>query len=270
MSVMTFVVRLLLIGVIAAAVGLAALFLSRSQPTRYGAQAKLAFSADQRPELQVLGAPFVRPSTDARTFTATNADLVDSHTVADRLARKQPQLGLTADQIAGRVSARPLPNTSIVQLNATGDTPAKAEQLARAYVDEFTNWFADRQRRRARTVQRVVRQRYESLTRQQRTSGTGSSLRDQLAALEVLAAVGSGSPDVIEGAHASARAKEPQTRRNVTFGIIFGLALGVGLVALRAELKRRPGPGPDERLAPDPDGVRGEDSRYEAIERVAR
>jgi hypothetical protein len=96
-----------------------------------------------------------------------------------------------------------------------------------------------RERRRARTVQRVLRNRYAGLTPAQRRTDTGASLRAQLSALDVLSTVGSGSPEVIERPHASASPQEPQTRRNVIFAAIFGLALGVGLVALRAELRRR-------------------------------
>jgi uncharacterized protein involved in exopolysaccharide biosynthesis len=245
MSVLRFIVGLLLVAVIAAAVGVAALVLSRAQPVEYAAVMKLSFSAETRPELQVLGAPFVRPGGDVDVFTATNAQLVGSREVADRVARdRRPKLGLTGDEVANRVSVTGLTGTEIVQLQATGPTPRAATELASAYGSSFLSWFRDRQRRRARDVEQVLRDRYADLTRAQRRTATGASIRGQLSALDVLASVGSGSPEVIEGAHASGSPQQPKTRRNVIFAVIFGLALGVGLVALRAELRRRQLPPP--------------------------
>jgi capsular polysaccharide biosynthesis protein len=241
MTFVTFVVRLLLVAVIAALVGVAALWFSQSQPVRYEARTKLAFSADVRPELQVLGAPFVRPNIDPKLFTATTAQFVASQRVASDVARRRPDLRLTADQVAGRVTVAAITGTEVIQISATDDTRAGAEDLARSYEAAFIAWFQDRQRRRARAVQGVLRRRYELLSPTLRGTGTGQTLREQMTALDVLASIGSGSPEVVEGAHASASPKQPQTRRNVIFGVLFGLAVGIGLVALRSELRKRPG-----------------------------
>lgn len=236
------IIRVLLVGVIAALVGVAALLFSRAQPVRYQAESKLSFSSETRPEMQVLGAPFVRPSSDIEAFTATNAQLVASRHVADEVARLHPQLGLSPDDVSGRVAVIPVTGTQIVQLRATAETPQAAAALANTYQTTFLDWFHARQTRRARRVQQLLRDRYTGLTRTQRASDTGAALRSQLSALDVLSAVGSGTPEVVEGAHASASPQQPQTRRNVIFGVVFGLALGIGLVALRAELTRRPRP----------------------------
>jgi uncharacterized protein involved in exopolysaccharide biosynthesis len=65
----------------------------------------------------------------------------------------------------------------------------------------------------------------------------------------VLKRVGTGSPEVIESARASSVASEPQTLRNVLFGVIFGLLVGVGLVALRAQSRSRAAEQARERLS---------------------
>jgi capsular polysaccharide biosynthesis protein len=238
-TVIGLIVRVLLVAVIAAAVGIGALFFSRSQPTKYQASTKISFSSALRPEIQVLGAPFVRPNIDQDVFTATNAQWVASRHVARMLAAEQPGLGLTEDQIAGRMSVSPIAGTEIVAVRATGNDRRDAELLARSYTAMFEQWFDDRQKTRARAVQEALRTRYENLTRAQRRTGTGATLRDQISALDVLAKVGSGSPEVVEAAHASGSPQQPQTRRNVIFGIVFGLAVGIGLVSLRSQLRPR-------------------------------
>jgi capsular polysaccharide biosynthesis protein len=239
MTVIGLIVRVLLVAVIAAAVGIGALLFSRSQPTEYQAETKLSFSSTLRPELQVLGAPFVRPNIDPDVFTATNAQWVSSRHVARALAAEQPGLGLTEDQIASRIRVSPIAGTEIVALRAKGNSRRDAELLARSYTATFEQWFEARQKTRAKTVQETLRTRYDGLTREQRRSGTGSTIRDQISALDVLDHVGSGSLEVVETAHASASPEQPQTRRNVIFGIVFGLAVGIGLVSLRSQLRPR-------------------------------
>jgi capsular polysaccharide biosynthesis protein len=238
-TVIGLIVRVLLVGVIAAAVGVGALFFSNAQPTKYQAETKLSFSASQRPELQILGAPFVRPNVDSDIFNATNAQWLSSRHVARALAAEQPGLGLTEDQIAGRISVSPIAGTEIVALRATGNSRRDAELLARLYTSSFMSWFEDRQKTRAEAVQQELRTRYDDLSGSERRSGTGSTIRSQISALDVLAEVGSGSPELVETAHAFASPQQPQTRRNVIFGIVFGLAVGIGLVSLRSQLRPR-------------------------------
>ena len=239
MTLLALLIRVLLVAVIAAGVGVAALLFSRAQPTQYQADAQLSFSAATRPELQVLGAGFVRPTIDPVTFTATNAELVSSHRVAREVARAKPELGLSADEVADRITVSPVAGTEMVQIRAVGETPGAARNLAQTYLAEFRRWYRERERNRARQVRRTLAERYDGFSSSQRQSDTGATVRDQLSALTVLEAVGSGSPDVIEGAHGSGSPQQPQTRRNVLFGILFGLAVGIGLVALRGELTRR-------------------------------
>jgi capsular polysaccharide biosynthesis protein len=246
MNPVAILVRVLLVGVIAVLVGLAALLFSRAQPARYEAVAKMSFTASTRPELQVLGAAFVRPATDPRTASATNAALVSSYRVAREVSRARPELRLSPDDVAGRVSVSPVGSSELIQVSASGDTPAAARQLASAYVEEFQRWYRNRERTRAASVRRVLSERYAGLPASSRRSDTGASLRNQISALDVLEQVGSGSPDVVEGAHAFRDREQPKTKRNVIFGLLFGAALGVGLVALRSELRRGAAPTPRE------------------------
>lgn len=239
MSVVSIILRVLLVAVVAVLVGLGALTLSRQQPTRYDATTDLLFSSSQRPELQVLGAPFSRSDIADDLRAATNAALLESFDVARRTARAAPDLGYDANQIAGRVSASPLRGTEIVRLTASGTTPATAVRLAETYRQQFIALRKQRDQRRAAGVENALRQRYEELTPSQRQGAIGASLRTQLGVVAVLKRIGSLDPEVVGSANAPSAPAEPQTRRNVTFGIVFGLALGIGLVALRSDHRRR-------------------------------
>jgi capsular polysaccharide biosynthesis protein len=162
------------------------------------------------------------------------------------VSRARPELRLSPDDVAGRVAISPVGSSEVIRVSASGDTPSDARQLASAYVEEFQRWYRNRERTRAAAVRRVLSDRYATLTRASRRSDTGASIRNQITALDVLEKVGSGSPDVVEGAHAFRDREQPKTKRNVIFGLLFGAALGVGLVALRSELRRGAAPTPRE------------------------
>jgi uncharacterized protein involved in exopolysaccharide biosynthesis len=237
------VIRVLLVLVVAALVGIAALQLSNRQESSYLATSELLFSARTRPEFQVLGATFTGTGGDADVRLATDAQLLNSFDIARIVADRHPELELTADQIADRTSAEGVTGTEIVRLNATGPTQEEAVAVAEAYQSGYLSRLRSVQRRRAARVERSVRERYESLSRTERRGQTGTALRTQLGALSVLQDVGSGIPEIVQRPRPSSEPTQPQTGRNTAFGIIFGLLLGIGLVAARDGL-RRLGQGP--------------------------
>jgi capsular polysaccharide biosynthesis protein len=232
------VVRVLLVLVIAALVGVAALELSRRQPTSYQATGSLVFSSQLSPELQVLGAPFTGPNTDPKTQASTNAQLVKSFDVARIVARRHPELGLDAAAVAGHVSVGEVAGTQLVSVTATGETQRRALDLATVYQDEYVTVTRARQARRAQLVEAELRGRYAALPASAKAATQGATLRAQIATLDMLQRVGSGQVDIAQQPRASADPSQPKTRRNVGFGVLFGLVLGIGLVALRSELRR--------------------------------
>lgn len=241
--------RGLLVLMTAALVGAAAYLFSTSQSKEYVATSELGFSRLVSPELQVLGGDFSEPQIDADVRIATEAEGVNSFDVAVATARMSPTLGLRPGQIASRVDATPVRGSLVVRVTSTGETPDEAARIGDAYVTGYLSVRRDRERSRAATVESALRRRLATTPTAARKGPIGATIRNQLSAVGVLKRVGSGTPEVVETARASSVASQPQTTRNVLFGAVFGLLVGVGLVALRAQARSRDANAARERLA---------------------
>jgi capsular polysaccharide biosynthesis protein len=242
-------VRVLLVAVVAAGAALAALLLSNRQDPVYEASTQLLIGASVRPELQILGPPFSGDGTDNEIRMSTEATLANSHLIALRTAREQPELDMDADEVNRRVTATATANTQVLRITATGTSRARAELLLSAYRKEYLALRREQERERAADVVDALEQRLDRLPADEADGPMGAALRNQLNALESLQEVGS-EPEVVDPVRAASEPASPKTRRNVLFGLLFGLALGIGLVALRSEIDRR---HPEEQ--PRGDGV---------------
>lgn len=225
--------------VVALLVGGAAYAFSESQEPQYNSTARFAYGALLSPEIRVLGGDFGEPDVDEDIRIQTEAARLNSFDVARRTATSAPELGYSAGQIDSMVEAAPSRGSLIVALTATADGPEKADRLAQAYSDEYLELLRDRERSRTRTVRRVLEQRLDRLSEGDSEGPLGAALRNQISQVQVLGRVGSGSPQLVEAPRASGVPAEPRTQRNVLFGLLFGLAVGIGLVALRSESRAR-------------------------------
>ncbi|WBB99658.1 MULTISPECIES: polysaccharide biosynthesis tyrosine autokinase [unclassified Solwaraspora] len=117
-----------------------------------------------------------------------------AETVVDRHS-----LGLTAGEVQSRVSARPVPDTVLLQATVTDSSPNRSEQIAEAIVAEFV---------------RLV---------EQLETSPGA---DQ-PAIKV---------EVIAGPLLNPAPVEPQPVRNISLALFLGLLSGVGLALLRGVL----------------------------------
>jgi uncharacterized protein involved in exopolysaccharide biosynthesis len=223
---------------VAAFVGVAALQFSNGQERSYSASSELLFSSRLRPELQVLGAGFSSSGGDADVRLATDAQLLNSFDLARIVASRHPELDLSAEQIDSRTSAQGVTGTEVVRVSATGPSQREALTLAERFQEEYLRRLRQVQRQRAARVEKSIQERYRSLSSSGRRGPTGTALRTQMGALHVLQDVGSGVPDVAQRPRVSSDPTQPQTGRNVAFGVIFGLLLGIGLVAARDSLTR--------------------------------
>lgn len=236
---MRMVVQALLVLIVAGLAGAAGYAFSKSQSTEYSATGELGFSRLVAPELQVLGADFSEPQVDADVRISTEAQNLNSFDVALTAARMFPGLRLNANQIAGGVSAAPVRGSLVVVVASTASTPRAAARLGSAYIKAYFKLRRVRERARAAVVEKALRNRLAVLPRAVKRGPIGATVRNQLSAIGVLKRVGSGTPEVIEEPQASAVATKPDTFRNTLFGLVLGLLVGVGLVALRAQARSR-------------------------------
>jgi uncharacterized protein involved in exopolysaccharide biosynthesis len=225
------------VALLALIVGGAAYAFSKSQPREFTATTQLGYGRDLSPELQVVGLP--EPQGDEEVRIATEAQRVGSFDVADATAKANPGLGYNGGQVHSRVTASPTRGTLVIVITATGDTPERAAQLGNAYSQTYLRVVRGREREQFATVERALRSRLANLSRSDRVGAIGASVRSQLTLAALFQRVGTGLPVVIETARASAAPAEPQTTRNVLFGLLFGAVVGIGLMALRSDSRAR-------------------------------
>jgi capsular polysaccharide biosynthesis protein len=224
--------RVVMVLVLAAVAGAAALVLSHRQAKEYQATSLLAYGVALRPELQVLGAGANDGVSDATRINTAVAGL-NSRDLAVRTQRANPDLRLSAKDIDTKVTATAQRDTQVAALSAIDSSAERVVRLVRAYAREAVAFQRQRERARAAAVARSLRAELRELPSSARRGERGAVLRQQLGALAVLERSGSGVPQVIQQAYRPDVAAAPQTGRNVLFGVIFGVALGIGLVALR-------------------------------------
>lgn len=247
----TLAFKVILVVLVTALVGGVAYAYSKSQPREFQSSAQLEFGRLLAPDLQVLGTPG-DPQIDEEVRINTEAASVDSFDVARATERRAPQLGYNARQIHALVNATAVRSTLVVKITAIASSPRRANRLANSYAEAYVRLRRQRDATRARTGERALRARLSSLPSRGARGPIGATIRNQISALGVLRRVGSGSPQIIERAQATGAAAKPQTRRNVLFGIVFGLVAGLGLVALRSPAGRTRGAAVVQSDAPSP------------------
>ncbi len=220
------VVTALLVG------GVTALALSQREPS-YEATAQLLYSAPG-PEAELLGTAQPQ-SVDQDRAAATNVVEVQSARVAERAARR---LDLPAGTLRDGVAVAAATDSDVVEVTATASSSEEAARRADAYARAAISLSRAEQARRARAAAGELSDRYDSLSATQQRSGRGNDLEDRIDTLRSLAAIGTGSPRLIQrGAGATARTDSPA--RLIVLGAIFGLLVGAGLALLRARSDHR-------------------------------
>ncbi len=226
-----------LVLIVAAIAGGAAFGFSKSQPIQYSSTAELYFGGSQG--LEVLGAGYTPTGTDVPTQMASEQALATSYDIARATAAASPNLHLSADRIDSDITASTIAGTQLIQLSATGATPIAAQQLISSYIVTYQRLRRQQEQTQATKVAGVLRARYAALPIREKAGALGSTLRSQIGALNVLQGVGSGIPSVAQAPRVGAAPSQPKTSRNVLYGVVFGLILGAGLVALRSSQPRR-------------------------------
>lgn len=236
---MNIVGRVLLVLVVAALAGAAAIGFSAQQPKEYQAGMQFQFGQLLSPELSLLGPDFGTPDVDEEVYINTEAAGLNSDDVGDATARRHPELGYTAGEINGRTVAAANRTTLIIDLRSRADSPQRAARLVAAYGEQYLALRRGRERKQAANAQAVLRESLRRVPREERGTLRAATLQNKIADLQVLKETGSGNPKVITTARASSAKVQPQTARNVVFALLFGLAIGIGMVALRSENRSR-------------------------------
>ncbi|MGH3019358.1 MAG: polysaccharide biosynthesis tyrosine autokinase [Gaiellaceae bacterium] len=109
---------------------------SRGLPKVYAAEATLFVGnrSDATSDFEAI--------QSAQVLARTYAELIQSGNVADRVADELPA-GDTADEILERTSFRPISDTQLLVVEAEGDSPEEAAELANTYAETFAAYASD-------------------------------------------------------------------------------------------------------------------------------
>lgn len=212
--------------------------------------------------LQVNATPGGTSGADALATQQASQGLASTYAtrIVDRgfLAQIQPRVEsgrLTTGDLQARLSATAVPQTTLVELKATGPTPLAARELAREVGDAFVATVRDEATTRTRNLQTEIDRQIDDLNAriQQLSRGNGETTHaEQLTALRGArtALVSQQQGLLANGLQQSALVSltapptgssapiKPRPMLNYLAGVLLGLLAGAGLAWLRARLDR--------------------------------
>jgi capsular exopolysaccharide synthesis family protein len=216
-----------------AALGLvAALGYSLTQPKAYSASAQLLVQAEAG--VTTAGSP--QPIT--QTDVLTELQLVNSAPVKAAVDR---QLGSVPN-----VSAAEVGQTNVISVTASAARPATAAVIANAYATAFVTYersvtisnLAAAETQLSRQIASTAAQA-KWLTSRPATAAEAtallsqeSTLKEQLAQLQVNGAVATDAVQLVTPATAPSAPSSPKPLRNAILGFVLGLLLGIGLALM--------------------------------------
>jgi len=235
---------------------------------RYEATATLVVQPAAPSDPTLLGIDVLH-DTSRRTAAATAARLLDAPEVAEAV---RVRLGLRGSRasIVRAVHAHPDAHSDAVEVVASDGDPARAAQLANAFVDAFiARRTAGYQSEIASAVRRV-QARLVALPPNRRLSPEGVELQRRLGDLRAL--IGTADPTVRHGSEAVAptAAAWPHPWRWTIFGTLIGLGAGSVLALLLGAAARRREPAEYDPRVPERIVAGLEQRLDERIEALAR
>lgn len=216
----------------------AALAYSLTQESRYTASASLLFR-DPGFDAQVSGTPLFSQDNDPQRVAATNLQLVSLRQISERTARGLGGSGLSADDVAAKVSIAPEGASDVIKVNAEDTSPARAARLANTFAQQYIVFRREADRTKIREAQTLVEQELAALDPAELAGVDGQDLARRARELEILTSLQTGNAELVQTATPPSGPSAPQPVRNVALGILLGLLLGAGLTVLREQLNRR-------------------------------
>jgi capsular exopolysaccharide synthesis family protein len=209
---------------------LAAYLIQRSQPPRYQSSALVGVNqATVNTSLLNGGGSF---STNNVTAVA---ELVTTSPVAS-VAADLMHPRASADQIVGEVSASGDPTTNFLTISAQDRSPIRAAEIANAFAHAISHSL---QTMVAGEVDSAINHLHAQLSQLAHDDPTRVTLAQQLNQLREARATQGSQAAILEPATPASSPVGLNTRRTVEIGLLIGLLLGFGAVALAESADRR-------------------------------
>jgi succinoglycan biosynthesis transport protein ExoP len=227
-----------LIALCAVIVAAAAYGFSKRETKKYTATASLVFNTSPLSQ-QIAGLPSPGVSSSGLLAQeASNVELVRSGDVAAKTAILLGH-GLTEEKVANSLSVSGQGESGIVVVSATSTSPTLAAEIVNTYTQQFVDEQQSSQLHYYRSALAIVHKQLRSLSRQERARGSGVQLQNRAQSLSLLSELKEGNVKASVDAAVPTTPSSPKTSRNVAFGIVLGLLIGLGLAFVLERLDRR-------------------------------
>ncbi len=210
-----------------------AFLITSSQPARYQAQASV-YVKQQNPAALATGVPVVANNDPARTLQ-TQVALAATQAVAARVLASARVRDASPSALLGATSISADANADILTFAVTDPSPARAELLATAYAQYYTQLRRSLDTQPLAEARALILRQIASLPPHSAYAATLTNSANQLQTQAAL----QGSNAVLAAPATSATQVAPQTKKYTLLGAAFGLLLGIGLAFLWESLDTR-------------------------------
>ncbi|HEX2071121.1 MAG TPA: polysaccharide biosynthesis tyrosine autokinase [Thermoleophilaceae bacterium] len=215
-----------------------ALIYSLAQDKEYTASASLLFR-DPGLDDALLGDAVFDQDDDPERTAATNLRLVSLRQISGRTAEALPGSGLTADEIADKVTVSPQGESDLIAVEAVDGSPQVAARLANTFANEYIEFRRDADRAKIAEAEALVNEQLQRLGPEGAATADGAQLEQRARELEIMASLQTGNAELVQPAEPPSSASSPKPARNLALGLLLGIFLGGSLTFLREQLDRR-------------------------------
>jgi capsular exopolysaccharide synthesis family protein len=208
---------------------LAAYLLERGKPAVYRSTALVGINQASVNTAALSGGSFSTTNVIAIAELVTTTPVAD---IAAGLVRPPANPG----QIAGEVSASGDPNTNFLTISAQDHSPQRASQIANAFARAIS---INRQRAAIAELNSTIGTIVAQISHLKPTDPQRVSLEQQLNQLRAALTTQGGEAAVLQSATPSGTPVGPNLRRTVELGLVIGLLLAFGAIALAENADRR-------------------------------
>lgn len=225
-----------IVALTSAAAGICAFIISSSGQKDYVASAKIMLDNSQ-PADAILQVPSNR-SLDPERDVNTGVGLIKLETVAEAVKR---DLGLnwTVVLLLRSVSASTQGNSNIVAISARDPDPQRATNIANAFAREYVA-FRERTAQSAyKRAAQLARARLASLPSNSQNSNEARTLKNELAQLDIAAALQTGGVQLMDEASLPTTPATMHVKSSTLIGVVLGFVFGSLLALLLERTDRR-------------------------------